>query len=227
MSTVDPIIPQQKLMSLWSGKALDDRGILRVLNETGSKKPLFWIFNTAHEPEILARALGDDQPLIFSRSSHLIIQPGQDGWEVINVLTEYLYREMSRHFPRCHLDMGTSCQGSAFLMQLSVMLRGAGISVGHLCIINCSLPEVVTNLPALLIYGDQDQVHNPFSTNTLASESRAQVVFSEYKKVVLNARHGHFYSDDVLKIIIPQFDDFRSSDIKRRSISVENSSTEV
>ncbi|WP_164860722.1 hypothetical protein [Parasedimentitalea marina] len=210
MSSLDPTLAQQKLMSSWNGRAIDDRGILRTLNEGGSRPPLLWIFNSAEEPVRFAKALGDDQPLIFSRSSHLLVPPDDDPTEVRNILTEYLFGELKKQFPGSHFDMGTSCQGSGIVMKLSNRLREADISVGHLCIVNCSLPQIDTNLPALLVYGDEDEGHNPFQRDSGAAETRAKMVFSKYRKLVLKTRHGQYYLPENAKEIIAQFDLFRS-----------------
>ena len=226
MSSLDPALGQQKLMSSWPGRPLDDRGMLRILNEGGSRPPLMWIFNDASEPVRFARALGDDQPLVFSRSSHLLVRPDDDLTKVRNILTDYLLQELKNHFSDAHFDMGTSCQGGSMVMQLSNRLREVGISVGHLCIVNCSLPQIVTNLPAFLVYGDEDEGHNPFQKDIVAAETRAKMIFQKYRKLILRASHGQYYLAENIKEIITQFDLFRSPEIpKITSISAASSST--
>jgi len=226
MSSLDPALGQQKLMSSWAGRPLDDRGMLRILNEGGSRPPLMWIFNDSGEPVRFARALGDDQPLVFSRSSHLLVQPDDDPTEVRNVLTDYLLGELKRRFSGIHFDMGTSCQGSGMIMQLSNRLREVGIGVGHLCIVNCSLPQIVTDLPAFLVYGDEDEGHNPFQKDASAAETRAKMIFQSYRKLILRASHGQYYLPENAKEIIAQFDLFRSPEApESASISATSSST--
>lgn len=184
--------------------------MLRILNEDGSRPPLLWIFNTAKEPLDFARVLGEDQPLIFSRSSHLIVQPDDDPMKVRKILTDYVVQEVHKRFSGVHFDMGTSCQGGGMVMSLSNSLREVGIGVGHLCMINCSLPEIVTNLPALLVYGDKDEGHDPFQRDLVSAKERAELVFSSHRRSLISARHGQFYSQAVSKEIVAQFELFRS-----------------
>ncbi|KIN72500.1 hypothetical protein [Sulfitobacter guttiformis] len=197
-------------MASWDGRAVDERGILRILNENGTRSPLFWIFNGAPEPARLAKCLGDDQPLIYSRSSHLLVRPGDDPMDIRNILARYLACELCQHFPEASFDIGTSCQGSTIAMAVCNLLREAGKGVGHLCLINCSLPEIVTDRPALLVYGDQDTASNPFHKDPVGAGKRAKSAFSEYEKYMVRAEHGQFYSEGTVEMLIDRFYAFRS-----------------
>lgn len=210
MSSYNPILPQQKLMASWDGQAIDERGIIRILNAEGSRPPLFWIFNGANEAANLARCLGDDQPLIYSRSSHLIVRPEDDVSDVRNVLAQYVARELCQHFPDASFDIGTSCQGTAIAMAVCNLLLKAGISVGCLCMINCSLPAIVTDRPALLVYGEQDPKSNPFHKYPVDALKRANSAFSRHEKYMVQAAHGKFYSEGIGDVLVAAFDDFRS-----------------
>ena len=211
MSSLNPITVQQKLMSTWQGKALDTLGLLRILNDKGTQPPIFWIFNSAHEPLSLANALGDDQPLIYSRSAHLLARSDENSIKIKQALVEYLLEQLSLRFSGTRFDMGTSCQGSDIVMQLCVSSRAVGIETGRLCIINCSLPEIITDRPALLVYGQDDPRHNPFENNREKAIQRAEVVFSNYQKHVLSAMHGQYYNPSVLGEILGEFASFHRS----------------
>lgn len=227
MSGFDPLLAQQKLMGPWCGRPLDDLGVLRVLNETGSKPPLFWICNAGHEPKTLAETLGDDQPLVFSRSAHLIVPPDQDQQPTRDTLTRYLAREVVRNFDGGAFDIGTSCQGASMVMNLARILPSQGVQVHHLCLINCAIPPVETHRPALLIYGDQDVAHDPFSTDPVAAKARADAAYSRYRRVVLPVGHGQFYSPAILPDILSQFAGFRDAPVSDRSVMAEASSPTV
>lgn len=219
MSSLDPIVPQQKLMALWPGRPVDQRGILRVLNEDGSLPPIFWIFNTPNEPKKLARVLGRDQPLIFSRSSHLIVQRNDDPAKIREILTDYLFQEIHLRFSGASFNMGTSCQGSGMLMLLSKRLQEVSINVENLCMISCSMPEIATNCPAFLIYGDQDKGHDPFQKDVAAANGRAKKAFLRYQRVVISASHGQYYSERTIEEIFAQFNEFRSPSLSDRGLS--------
>lgn len=225
MSSLDVLVAQQKLMSTWAGRPLDQRGLLRVLNEDGSRRPLFWIFNAAHEPIQLSGALEIDQPIIFSRSSHLLVLRGDDPAPTRNILSTYLSHEIQRHFPHTEFDMGTSCQGSSMVMSLSLMLRERGIDVHNLCMINCQLPEIQTMLPALMVYGSTDEKNNPFVDDETGATDRANLIFSRYRRMAVPARHGQFYEEGSVEKIVAQFEVFRSASLGQRSIKRASSST--
>lgn len=210
MSSIDPLIPQKRLMSSWAGRPIDEQGILRVLNEDGARSPLLWIFNASHEATDLARILGPDQPVIFSRSSHLIVPEGEDLSAVRLQLTQYLSTQIRAAFPNRQFDIGASCQGAGMAMQLSTLLPDNGIRVGHLCLINCMLPDIATGRPALLFYGEDDPLNDPFRRDAVAGQNRAIQLFSHYRREVLHTGHGQYYSDEVCAELFGQFDAFRS-----------------
>lgn len=210
MSSYDPLTAQQKLMSSWAGRAIDQKGILRVLNEDGTRPPLFWIFNTSRDPETFAKVLGEDQPVVFSRSSHLLVAPNESPAQVRKILSDYLCQELNQHFAGARFDMGTSCQGTNIILQLSTQLQSQGIGVGHLCMINCTLPPLVTHRPALLIYGHQDAGHNPFHHDDTDATLRAQTLFSDYQVLRINAGHGQYYALGTVEKWIAQFDALRA-----------------
>ena len=44
-SVQDVLEVQAKLMSSWPGTALDNLGLIRIVNADGRQAPFFWIFN--------------------------------------------------------------------------------------------------------------------------------------------------------------------------------------
>ncbi len=204
---------------------MDARGVLRILNETGTRTPLLWIFNTEKEPLKLATALGEDQPILFSRSAHLLLPPEADHVPWRRSLADYVLRQTEAHFPGTRLDLGTSCQGTGVATALCGMLPGARIDIGCLCIINCSLPEGRTNRPALLIYGQHDPRNDPFRADPAEGARRAAALFSDYRRIMVPARHGGFYDPEVLLPIWAAFDAFRADQLARGESSRASSPT--
>jgi hypothetical protein len=174
------------------------------------KPPLFWICNSAKEPQLLADALGPDQPLIFSRSAHLLVTSADDRLPFRKILGDYLLDEISRAFAGQKFDAGTSCQGTSLVMYLAEKSDRGTFEIGSLCLINSRLPEIATGCPALLIYGSGDPGHDPFRENMEEAVSKASMCYSEYDRILLDAQHGEYYSDDVLADILTQFQSFRS-----------------
>lgn len=210
MSRHRVLVAQEKLMASWPGTPVDRAGIVRVLNAEGTKPPLFWIFNSASEPQLLADALGPDQPLIFSRSAHLLVSSKDDRLPFRKALGDYLLDEISRSFAGQQFDAGTSCQGTSLVMYVAEKSSRATFEIGSLCLINSWLPEIATGRPALLVYGSGDPGHDPFRENMEEAVSNASLCYSEYHRILLDAQHGGYYSGDVLADILTQFQSIRS-----------------
>lgn len=209
MSSRDAVFLQQRMMVNWDGRPLDELGLVRIYNETGGCPPLMWIFNAAAEPQMLANALGPDQPLIFTRSTHLLVCPEDDPADIRRPLAEHLTETLKRHAPRTRLDIGANCQGVSLVVDLCALLPKIGIQVGRLSLINCRLPDGVTGCPALLLYGDEDPGHDPFCNDPDDARQRAKTLFSSHTRQVLRARHGQYFSEAVLKEWIPKLNAFR------------------
>ncbi|WP_270727105.1 hypothetical protein [Shimia sp. Alg240-R146] len=210
MSTKRVLETQEKLMANWPGTPLDRAGIVRILNTEGTKPPLLWIFNSAKEPQLLADALGPDQPLIFSRSAHLLVSPEDDRLFIRKLLGDYLLDEISRSFGGQKFDAGTSCQGASLVMYLADKSDRKTFEIGSMCLINSRLPQIATGCPALLIYGSGDPGHDPFRENMEEAAAKASVCYSEYERILLDAQHGGYYSEEILANILSQFQSFRS-----------------
>lgn len=211
MSTPDAVSMQQKLMARWPGRPIDPHGILRVLNEDGERPPLLWVFNEANEPEKLARSLGAEQPLVFSRSTHLMAGPDRSALPMRRQLAQHLVELVAQFFPNAQMDIGTSCQGSGLVMQFAASAPQMGLDIGHLCIINCSLVREATNRPALLIYGSDDKKQDPFERDFSDATSRADALFSSYRRLVVTASHGTYYEPAVIAPILEAFNQLRSA----------------
>ena len=227
MSSLGAISKQQKLMASWCGRPIDEHGLVRILNENGTRPPLLWIFNAANGPKKLAEALGNDQPLIFTRSTHLMVQPGEDPAEPQRELADHFLHQVALNFPGTKFDFGTSCQGTGIVMHFCAELSGVNIDVGALCMINCSMAQEITNRPAMLVYGDNDRKQDPFESDFLNSERRANTMFSTYRRLVVPARHGTYFSKGVIEGILAQFAAFKLSVDRDRVSSSAASSSDV
>jgi hypothetical protein len=154
-----------RLMQSWSGTPLDAAGILRRLNDHGSRPPLFWIFNAMREPERLAAALGPDQPLIYGRSLHMIVPPGPDRRPVQRALAAYYADALTGCVGAGPLWVGANCQGAAIAADIARRLNAGGPVVPALALIN-GRPDGLPDLPGLLIYGSEDPQNDPFRDGT-------------------------------------------------------------
>lgn len=197
-----------KLMQSWPGIALDDQGVLRQLNGTGTRDPLFWLFNASREPALLAQALGPDQPLIFGRSLHQIVKPGPDRTlAVVDLGRHYAHLLVAALEDRA-LWVGANCQAVSIVVQVVANLRATRIGVRGLCLISATTLAPV-GLPGLLIYGGDDPENDPFRDDPDAAHGQALRSFSRYRRVVLpGVAHGRYFAPGTVDSLVERFQVF-------------------
>ncbi len=211
MSSTDVLKMQQKMIAFWPGRPIDDLGLFRVLNEHGSRPPIFWICNAGHEPKQLASAFGEDQPFYFTRSTHLLLMPDADPAKPIATLAHYIFDQFSQDNCFIRFDAGATCQGAALLRKLCNMLDNSPFDIGSLCIINGQVNSIFADRPALLVYGDEDQMHDPFVHDFQKTHERAVVAFSSYQRLIVKSEHGNYHRPEILSEIVTHFDALRRS----------------
>jgi pimeloyl-ACP methyl ester carboxylesterase len=163
-----------------------------MINEVGSQPPLVWFFNGAAEPANLATALGPDQPLIYGRSLHLLVPAAEARKEPANIVARHYFETLQRHLTARALWLGANCQGEQIALPLFRHLVKAGFDVPALAFITNQLRDAETDRPALLIYGKQDDIHNPFVQDIEQAHARAAVMFSFYQQALLDVGHGQY-----------------------------------
>lgn len=181
-----------QIMQAWPGRPLDALGTMRIINEMGSQPPLVWCFNDAAEPSNLATALGPDQPLIYGRSLHLLVPPTESRVEPTNIVAQHYFETLQSHLTAKTLWLGANCQGGQIALRLFMFLDKARFDVPAFAFITNQLREAETGRAALLIYGSQDDIHNPFVQDIEQAHSRAAAMFSSYQQTVLDVGHGQY-----------------------------------
>ncbi len=200
-----------KLLRTWPGEPVKGETTLRVLNAQGTRPPMFWMFNAAHEPLNLAAALGVDQPLMFGRSLHLVVPTGPDRLPAALALGDHYAQVLMRVFGQMPFWAGANCQGVRSVVRASVVLREAGSQINGLCLVN-GLPTSPVGLPGLLIYGADDPIHDPFTRDPEASDALARACFSRYTRAVLpNVRHGAYFNTGTVNEVAKLLHDFGDS----------------
>jgi len=155
------------------------------------------------------------------------VRPNADPCQVSVAPTDMLFKETKLRLPRVKFAMGTGGQGSRILMRLGNLLREDDIGVGGLCMINCPLPEIITDLPAFLVYGESDPAHDPFRKDSVVAKERGDKVFSRYMRTMVNAKHGQFYAEGTIRKILAQFEEFNSSKSLESALTASESSSTV
>ncbi|MFW2542786.1 hypothetical protein ACN2XU_09100 [Primorskyibacter sp. 2E107] len=204
------LIALERMMRGWPGEPLDRRGIVRILNATGSKPPIFWIFNVRHEPENFANALGPDQPLIYGRSLHLILGPDEDRDSALIGLANYFLRWLAPRMTVTRHFLGANCQGARCLLMLTQRLMAKDIRVSGVCLIS-ALPDIEVGVPALLIYGSRDPHHDPFFHDAVSAQKQASRCFATVRRQLVDAEHGQYGRVETVETVVARVQDFLAS----------------
>mgnify|MGYP001800304881 CR=1 FL=1 len=199
-----PVHAMSRLMKNWRGRALDGPGTLRLLNEGGRQQPLLWILNAAADTHHLEAAFGLDQPVIYGRSLHLLVSEGEDRLGPAQSVADHYTKTLAQHVSPGRIWLGSNCQGNEIVRAWLPRLAAAQFDVAGLCFVNNPVNADATGRPALLIYGDQDDRHNPFAQDEPAATARAQAAFSSYERRMVAAGHGQFFSPPVVFEIAEQ-----------------------
>lgn len=194
-------------MASWPGTPLDEMGIVRILNAQGTKPPTIWIFNGANEAEQLSEALGEDRPLIFTRSAHLLVrnveaQRPARSWLAQN-LTEHLAGLLDVSVEG--LRFGANCQGCEPMLSTVNSLISMGYTTDELLLINYNFPPVRSDVAAILVYGGLDKLSDPFVKDYNRAKESAAQIFPEYRREVVNCGHGQYFQpgavDDLVRFL--------------------------
>lgn len=192
------VIAMSRLMAGWPGQALDAQGTLRLVNASGTRQPLLWILNAAADTRHLQEAFGPDQPVIYGRSLHLLVPDGEDRVSPAQKVAEHYVQVLMQTLLPGRVWLGSNCQGNEIVKAWLPGLAQAGFEVAALSFVNNPLSLEATGLPALLIYGDADDRHNPFANDANAATTRARSAFSSYDTRVVAAGHGQYFSPPVV-----------------------------
>lgn len=210
-SVQDVLEVQAKLMSSWPGTALDNLGLIRIVNADGRQAPFFWIFNAADEPLKLGQAFENDRPLIFTRSSHLLARKTESQQAVRKILANYLVDALEPLVQNRGpgFRFGANCQGCEPLIRIVNALHERGHGTDELVLIACQLPPVNSKTRALLLYGDRDPANNPFAADRARAEALADRMFPAYKRQTLISAHGQYFEPRRVESLVRHLDQQR------------------
>ncbi len=106
----------QVRMAAWPGSRPTGDGLMAGLNLSGSRPPLFWVFQGGKEFAALAEALGPDQPLYGFRSGHLVFRYSEEN--VDQIARRYL-QDLLEACPDGRFTLGGNCQGGILAMAMA------------------------------------------------------------------------------------------------------------
>ncbi len=110
-------------MAPWPGSRPTRDRLLAGLNLSGSKPPLYWVFQGGEEFAALAEALGPGQPLCGFRSGHLVFRYSEDNVE--EIAHRYVDDLLEAH-PEGPFSLGGNCQGGILALAMAGRLAELG-----------------------------------------------------------------------------------------------------
>jgi thioesterase domain-containing protein len=183
----------------WPGRPLDPAGSLRILNESGTKPPLFWCFNAAAEFPELARALGPDQPVIGMRSLNQVIDPKKISERVIDELSGYYASHLHKIFGANSCIVGGNCQAASISHSIAVNLLAQKTNVLHIITLDALLRKPYPG-EVRMLFGKDSETHNPFFDRSVDPNSSPMLswrhAFGVANPIIIDGAHGTYFSPE-------------------------------
>lgn len=183
----------------WTGRQVDNDGLLHIANETGQNTPLLWCFNDTYPFERLAKALGKDQPLIGLRSAHLTRRTQFRSSHLDFAIADRYSQLVTQHFPNTPMFVGGNCQGANIASRIRENFGIQGTPVpGGFHMESCDLHPFAG--PQVMLFGEDSYEYNPY----LRGENPFDVwrsIFREPSVKFLPGGHGDYFSDDNIRVL--------------------------
>lgn len=188
-----------KVVQNWPGEPLDPWSSLRVLNESGTKPPLFWCFNSAGEFPALARTMGPDQPVVGMRSLNQILEREAISPQHSRELGEYYAQKLFERFGQVSCIIGGNCQAAPISYAIALWMKSHGVRVRHLVTLDAELNRPYPG-EIRMLFGRNSHVQNPFFGVEVNMESPKGVAWryaiSMPKPKIVDGGHGEYFSPD-------------------------------
>lgn len=180
------------LVQDWPGQPFDDFGLIRVVNRNGSRPPLLWCFNAAHELPAMAAHLDPDQPIIALRSLNLV-EPLDDARLGKDEALADFYTGLLLSYPRLdECTIGGNCQGASIAVRLAANFCLAGRHVRMLITM-----ETQSSYPfpgrVGLIFGEKSDNFNPFLRGE-CPQQKWDTLFAQWEVQIVPGGHGEYFS---------------------------------
>lgn len=197
------------------GQKIGADGIISILNSSGSKPPLLWVFNSVQEIGNLAAGLGQDQPLIAMRSLNTVI-PMQKviAWDE-RILADHYANTLRGYLGSRGFFLGGNCQGAPIAGYLARALLLSGFSL------QAFVAMEWTDLPPLpvqstLLFGADSANHNPFLKH-LDPRPVWECMYPKYRVDFLPGTHGTYFTPERLQNLVNSLNEVMGSKMRLTS----------
>lgn len=188
----------KRLLASWSGDKPDDANYFRVVNQNGTRKPVFWVMQSAAEFAQLSAALPDDQPLYGMKSVYM----GGAGFS----------QEESLHF---FAPPFVDAVSDAFLADIWSVTNGGAFILGGNCTGSVSALDMAlraARLPDTLLLMNLPTPPKPYSGRTellfggeelkeFQSGPDYSNCFENQRLTTLTGAHGGYFRSDQINVI--------------------------
>lgn len=187
------------LVASWPGEVRDGQGLVHLLNPSGRRPPLIWVFNAEPEFGALARALGPDQPLLGLRSLNLIVPFMDMRARDLDKLGRYYGEILTPILSGRPCFVGGNCQAAHISCALAAQLLTQAQPVLGLLSIDAEhlLP---LPLPYAAIFGEFSQEFNP-SLKGVSLFPLWHRAFPEVSPRTLPGAHGEYFVAPSLPVL--------------------------
>jgi acyl carrier protein len=175
----------------WRGERLVREGLIAGANISGTKDPVFWVFQNESQFERLGARLGPDQPLYGLRSLVGIV-PIREYPRVLDLVVEsYLKEILTLQAPR--LIVGGNCQGGIIALALARKLKYAGRMPAPLVLMEWLYNYGRYTGPTVLLYGKKSHSAKRFESEK-PDDLKWQADFPQRSITTVPGRHGKFFT---------------------------------
>lgn len=171
-------------------------GDFLILNEKGTCDPIYWCFNDWSEAVLLARKLGDDQPLVAMHSLYSVT----DEWRTKTIFHEHLalryFSQIDQMNCKNSLVFGGNCQAAPFAESIAIHISEK-LNIDPLLIAMEYIPRRQYKGPMLMLFGEKSDF-NPFFNSSMDPISVWKSSHEDFTWGFLNGCHGNYFKEPVI-----------------------------
>jgi len=162
-----------------------------TLNDSGSRRGLFWCFQGYRELEQLASSLGPDQPVHGMRSGHLIMKYTEEN---IAALAARYAVEMMALQPVGPFVIGGNCQAACIARAIAMCLKRSGRSVDLLILMEENSFREYDGRIALLF--GRESTFNPYKPGVDPEAIFRKSYVRGFAVHFIAGEHGQFFEEE-------------------------------
>jgi acyl-CoA synthetase (AMP-forming)/AMP-acid ligase II len=187
----------------WPGEKLGPKGLLRGMNVSGSKPPLFWVFNDREEFVEISKTLGTDQPVYGMRSFSEICAISNLEERKISEVTNLYVKEILTltRGGVSHYFIGGNCQAGPLAFWMVKDLGQMGCRPRALFLMEWSYDWGPCELDTSFFYGLESHTRPYYESESPVNYGGLpwRESFPNHRATAINGGHGQFFIEPNVK----------------------------